>query len=616
MREWTKPAGTGLLGLSVLFLCLFVYLSKIPLNYTYDGMVFAARVENVHVHFWDLFHPHHLLYTFLGHLLFLWGKSHGATWDGLVTLQFMDLAIGICGVGIAFHLLVRETNNRPVAALTALGLAFSYSYWYFSTSPGVRIFAAVTPLFAWYVLTYLKDFKPWFGLLVGSAHALAVLGHQTNLYLLPAFLGGIWCLGEKSVWDRLKASLYYSLALAAEVLAVYGFVGKYACSRTTYSKWVTWILSYSHIPGWPRGNFGPSGIAMAKYGTSQAFMMTAVPAKAICRNLPDTLLQALSGPVTPTGGTDTPMLVTFQDAQFFFQWGLFILLGFLLARPDIFFKRHRQALWVALFWLLPFVPFFIWWDPDNIEFWVTTTPPCWILMGVVVAELSNRWENPILNFTTRGAVTLVWALLIGFLFLYNFNGLLKPRPLASTYDRRPLMSALDWKVRTDDLLVLDGINTIPMYLDRFQKREYLGLYPFFRRYQIMEKKEKELEAKNNHKSASTSEATPAPTPDPWKDLQGVFVHKWTHHRKVWVMTEAADENDAWKMKLEKMLNMPQGQISGFFHQYSLNPVAYKGKVYFYEMTLPTPTPSAQTPPSTPTQVPSGGKGKSKSRKKH
>ena len=625
MREWTKPASTGLLGLSLLFLCLFVYLSKIPLNYTYDGMVFAARVENEHAHLWDLFHPHHLLYTFLGHLLFLWGKNHGATWDGLVTLQSMDLAIGLFGIGTAFHLLVRETNNRPVAALSALGLGFSYSYWYFSTSPGVRIFAAVTPLFAWYVLTYLKNFKPWFGLAVGSAHALAVLGHQTNLYLLPAFLGGLWCLSEKSIWDRFKASLYYLCALSFWVLGVYGFVGRFALSRTTYPKWVAWIMSYSHIPGWPRGNFGPSGIAMAKYGTSQAFLMTAIPEKTMCRNLPDSLLQAFAGlgfhggagsgfsPVDPTGAV---MPLTFQAAQVFFQYGLLILLGFLLVRLDVFIKYHRQAVWVALFWLLPFVPFFIWWDPDNIEFWVTTTPPCWMLMGVVVSEISNRWKNPILHFTTRSMVTLLWAGLIGCLFLYNFNSLFKPRPAPATHDRRPLMSALDWKVRRDDLLVLDGINTIPMYLDRFQKREYLGLYPFFRQYQIKEKRE--LEARKNLKNLPTPEmdATPVPTPDPWKDLQGLFERKWKHHRRVWILKEAEDPNDAWRSKLEKMLNMPQGRMTDFFSQYGLEPVTYRGKVYFDQVIQSTPTPSTLPGESTPTPAPAGGKGKSKSWKKH
>ncbi len=75
MREWSKPASTLFLGSSLRVLCLFVYLSKIPLNYTYDGMVFASRVENDHVRLWDLFHPHHLLYTFLGRMVFRLGKG-------------------------------------------------------------------------------------------------------------------------------------------------------------------------------------------------------------------------------------------------------------------------------------------------------------------------------------------------------------------------------------------------------------------------------------------------------------------------------------------------------------------------------------------------------------
>jgi hypothetical protein len=591
MREWNKPASTFFLGSGLWLLCLFVYLSKIPLNYTYDGMVFASRVENDHARLWDLFHPHHLLYTFLGRMVFLWGKAHGATWDGLATLQFMDIAIGLSGVLIAFHLLVRETGNRLVAALTALGLAFSFSYWYFSTSPGVRIFASVTPLFAWYVLTYLKDHKPWFGLVVGSAHALAVLGHQTNLYLGPAFLAGIWCISNKSLMERLKASLYYLFALGFWVLAVYGFVGRFACNRTTYAQWISWILSYSRIPGWPRGNFGPGGFAMAKFGTMKAFLVGASP------------FRAMSDPFT------------LQNAQTIFQYGLLVLLIFLVIRLDIFWKYHRQALCFFLLWLLPFVPFFIWWDPDNIEFWVTTTPPCWILMGTVVAELSDRWENPVLSMANRGVVLTLWGWLIALLFLCNFSDLLLQRPVSSTHDRRPMMSALDWKVHVDDLLVLDGINTLPFYLDRFQKREYLALYPFFRRYQMAALKDKEDKSKHI-KTFVSAETSPTPTPDPWKDLADRFEEKWKHHRQVWVMAEAEDENDAWREKLEKMLNLPEGRMSDFFHQYGQEPVTYRGKVYYCQLLEPTPTvvPMAE---ATPTPVPvEKTKNSKEKRKKH
>ena len=172
MREWNKTATTLLLGLVLWTFCLVIYLSHLPLNYTYDGMVFASHVERGDLPLWDYFHPHHLIYTFLGRLFFLWGKAHGATWDGLVTLQFMDILTGVFGIWLTFHLLVRETNDRLIAFLSALGLSFTFSYWYFSTSPGVRIFATVTPLLAWYVLTFWKSMPPYYGWVLGLAHTL------------------------------------------------------------------------------------------------------------------------------------------------------------------------------------------------------------------------------------------------------------------------------------------------------------------------------------------------------------------------------------------------------------------------------------------------------------
>lgn len=231
MREWSKPFSTLLIGFSVWLFCVFIYLSHLPINYTYDGMVFASRIEQGNTPIWDMFHPHHLIYILLGRLFFLWGKAHGADWDGLVALQFFDLITGSLGVLIAYHLLIRETNDRIIAALSALGLAFTFSYWYFSTSPGVRIFATVTPLFAWYLLTYLKTSRPAFGLWLGLAHALAVLGHQTNLLLMPAFVGAIWLLNKKTLWEKIKTTFYYLAVLTLGVLGVYGFVGRFVGSE-------------------------------------------------------------------------------------------------------------------------------------------------------------------------------------------------------------------------------------------------------------------------------------------------------------------------------------------------------------------------------------------------
>src|SRR5207248_2449634 len=93
-----------------------------------------------------------------------------------------------------------------------------------------------------------------------------------------------------------------------------------------------------------------------------------------------------------------------------------------------------------------------------------------------------------------------------------------------------------------------------------------------------------------------SVAQPTPVPDPWRDLSKTFLTVWKHHRKVWVLSEAVDEKDMWRGKLEKMMKLSDGQLTTFFHQYELKPVEYRGKTYFFEVVKPAPSPTPTLEP--------------------
>jgi hypothetical protein len=519
-----------------------------------------------------LCHPHHLIYTFLAKLFYLWGKDNGATWDGLAALQFFDILTGTLGVLIAFHLLVRETDNRLIAVLAAGGIAFSHSYWYFSTIPGVRIFATVTPLFAWYVLTYQKNKPAAFGWVVGLAHVLAVLGHQTNLLLVPAFLGGILLLKEKTLWYRLKACFYYLTALTIGVLFTYGFIGRYIYYRTNLHDWLWWVFSYFHAAQKWGGYLKPSGFERGQSAMVLAFLS----------NIPH----------LKTMGDES---MTYGAAETIFQYSILVLLAVLLLRIKYYWDNHRQALWISILWIAAFVPFFVWWEPWNIEFWVSSTIPCWVMMGLVVSDLSNHWKNPVLHFANLGIVAAVWTALMTLLYLYNIEGG-EAKTVANHYDFKGLLGALEWKVGENDLLVIDGINNVHYYIDRFEKRGYLSLYNYLRQYKNLEKPEivKKTKGKRNH---------PAPKPhDVWTDLSDTFQETWKHHHKVYVLTEAVNEIDGGRQLLEETMHLPQGRVREFFKQYQLKPVSYQGQVYYYEVVRPPdPDPVETTAPDDATE---------------
>jgi len=175
MRDKLHPLPTVLTAVLLWLVTLAFYLSHLPINHTYDGMVYASYVESPTTTAYQLFHPHHLLYNPLGRLFYQWGLSHGASWDGILALQCLDVLVGAFGLVLVFHLMVRLTGDRLIALFTASGLSLTYSYWYFSTTPAVRILASVTPLFVWWVSTGTSRRPLWNGIATGLTRGIGGL---------------------------------------------------------------------------------------------------------------------------------------------------------------------------------------------------------------------------------------------------------------------------------------------------------------------------------------------------------------------------------------------------------------------------------------------------------
>jgi hypothetical protein len=109
---------------------------------------------------------------------------------------------------------------------------------------------------------------------------------------------------------------------------------------------------------------------------------------------------------------------------------------------------------------------------------------------------------------------------------------------------------------------------------------YLSLHVFLKKYMTS--------AKNIEKATATQ--TPIPT-DPWGDLTNLMKDKWHHHHRVWVLAEAVDEKDEWRVKLENLMGLPLGQLTDFFNEFELKPVLYHKNVYFYQVLEPvSPSP--------------------------
>jgi hypothetical protein len=133
---------------------------------------------------------------------------------------------------------------------------------------------------------------------------------------------------------------------------------------------------------------------------------------------------------------------------------------------------------------------------------------------------------------------------------------------------------------------LSGANTIPMYLDRFQKRDYLSLM----RYLATVKK---AEAR----SVKTKRGTKGVVPRKAQHFDGMdaaFRAAWKKRHRVFVLKEASESSNPWVPKLEVSAGLPEGSFRKFLSRYPHKDVKYQGKVYFSELKRP-PVGAPSTP---------------------
>ena len=67
-----------------------------------------------------------------------------------------------------------------------------------------------------------------------------------------------------------------------------------------------------------------------------------------------------------------------------------LLLGLLIVHPRSLLAGPRLLVAALATWLLVYGAFFLWWEPDNIEFWIASLPPALLLLALALRG-ERRW---------------------------------------------------------------------------------------------------------------------------------------------------------------------------------------------------------------------------------
>ena len=382
---------------------LVVYLVTLTHVHTFDALSYILDVSRKP---WQqLFHPHHLAYGPLGALIASLAQTDPAT-----ALQVANAVAGSVGSGLLCAAVYRRWHRVDVALLAALSCAFSYAYWYYAVEVEVYTLATLCIIAVlWFAMDPAPARVRW---RVGLAVALAgaVLFHQTNALLAIPLVVRAWPDLRAGGLAR-RGWLIAGAGGVAIVVLAYAWVMGIVSGFTTYSAAHQWLFDYVDSGWWG----GRATLADVRDG------------------LADTVAAG---------------------------WGGYLAIAtVVLSAISYWSTRTRlEQPWLVV-WMVTYGVFFSWWEPDNVEFWIATTPIAVMLLVAPLAQLAR----------TDRRVLVAFGLLLT-TFVVNLTAIRTRGDALTDLQRRIALAVAEASQPADLVLVPDGLQEL--YLPYYHQREH------------------------------------------------------------------------------------------------------------------------------------------------
>lgn len=429
MSTSSPRTSTYLVAVSLFAGFLTLYLLTLSNNYSPDAMSFAVLATGNDLANPLFFQAEHLAYPGVPWLLFrLWNAfAHDA--GALVPLEVLNAVFGAAGVALLYLFLRRILHGMQQAGilglLGALGLGFSYGYWFHSTEAEDQIISIALVITSLLVLASVKQRKIAGPLTVAFTLTLAILFHATAVLALPAIaLGLVLKKGGRQPVGLLLGSIAVLLGLPALIVGAINF------GYRSPGDFLAWASSAPAHGVW--GNFRPG-------------------------NIPLGLRTLASGIIYP--GNFTPITLAFLAV------GL-ALIGYALYRRRSLLAPKTTL--VASIWLFVVAAFNFYWAPGDFQFWIAATVALVILAAVVGADLIKSHEGLDRPVLIGGVAAVIVVLGV------NLTAILPRHDLSANAGYAAAMCVRD-KTAANDLIVTTGWDWASSYLPYFAHRDVLSL---------------------------------------------------------------------------------------------------------------------------------------------
>jgi len=407
-RRESRVALAAGLGLAFFY---FILRSR---NHPVDAVLYALAVEVRDAY--PFFHWHHLLYVPLNWLFFAAARLLlGYAGDAFTPMAAVSAAFG-GGAATLFYLALRRIGAaRPAAAVATAAAALSAGWWYFAGE--AEVLAGISFFLAGALWLLAATSYGWGrAALVGCWLGVGTLFHQTVFLFVPlAALMFLWKVRKPF------RVIFFLAVYAAVVVPAYVLIPRLYYGVSGAGGWFEWVTYYARWGDW--AHF--SGMRFA-------------------RALPSLLAAVAAGPDPYDVGrrlSAGTLASRYGPAVFF----LGAALAAVVAGGRRLWRERRPWLVLAAAWFVLYQVFFSWWEPENVEWWIATTMPVWLLVGLALPR--RRWLSGAAAVGVLALATL------------NFIRLIYPATVAGRNDAEAAARAMVAASRRGDVILISHVDT-------------------------------------------------------------------------------------------------------------------------------------------------------------
>lgn len=372
---------------------LGLFLATRPHLHYPDATAYAEQVMRG-----QIFHPHHLLYNWVGSLA-VKARSNA---DPITTLQGVNALAGAAGCGLLTFVLALATKRILLPALLGLVLGVTYGWWSLAVIWEAHTLPVVFMLAVAGVLMVRRLPPVAHGLLTGLLHAGAIVFHQTMVLAVPAVLVALALRSG----GRARRVAAYAVTGALLVGSLYGVaIGSGGAHGREDIPIADFVLRDARLAKPPVDS--SRRFEVLGRGWRTAFAAARVRQ---CTNAG----QVLASSTLSTGQLEQRALRLSAGAM------VVGAVPFLLALVPTA-RRFPTATVLALGWAAVAVPFVAWWEPGNYEYYVGVTAILLLWSGLGWTTLIERPSSPMVRRGLTAAVALLWGAVAAGLLHHNWE---------------------------------------------------------------------------------------------------------------------------------------------------------------------------------------------------